>query len=155
MKQNDILEAVKTRLRTITIANGYPLTVKKVITGAGLTLNKDKSELPLIDVVNNGLDIDTNYIGQVVKVRFPITLRLVLKKEATDEDLIEFQSSVIRALFNNNYNTSLGQKDAMKLGGLVSHMILESTHPDYNLIEANRMLDINIDIFFSINLIDL
>jgi hypothetical protein len=155
MKQNDILEALKTRLRTITIANGYPITVKKVTTGAGITMNKDKSELPLIDIVNNGLDIDTNYMGQVVKVRFPVTLRLVLKKEATDQNLIEFQSCVIRALFNNNYNTSLGEKDAMKLGGLVSHMLLESTAPDYNLIEANRMLDINVDIFFSINIIDL
>lgn len=155
-KQSDILNAIKTRLETITISNGYPINVKKINAGKGiLTMNLSKDSLPLIDIVNGGLEIEQNYIGQTIKVRMPITLRLVLKKEATDSDIIEFQSCVLRAIFNNSFNTQLGQKDAMKLDGLVSHMLLDSIHPDYNLIEANRMLDININVYFSINIIDL
>lgn len=155
-KQNDILNAIKTRLETILIANGYPINVRKINSGKGLiTLNLDKNLLPLIDIVNGGLEIEQNYIGQSIKVRMPITLRLVMKKEATDSDLIEFQSCTLRAIFNNSFNPQLGEKDAMKLGGLVSHMLLDSIHPDYNLIDANRMHDININVFFSINIIDL
>ena len=155
-KQNDILNAIKTRLETISVANGYPINVRKINSGKGLiTLNLDKNLLPLIDIVNGGLEIEQNYIGQAIKVRMPVTLRLVMKKEATDSDIIEFQSCTLRAIFNNNFNPQLGEKDAMKLGGLVSHMLLDSIHPDYNLIDANRMLDININVFFSINIIDL
>lgn len=155
-KQNDILNAIKTRLETISVANGYPINVRKINSGKGLiTLNLDKNLLPLIDIVNGGLEIEQNYIGQSIKVRMPITLRLVMKKEATDSDLIEFQSCTLRAIFNNSFNPQLGEKDAMKLGGLVSHMLLDSIHPDYNLIDANRMHDININVFFSINIIDL
>lgn len=155
-KQNDILNAIKTRLETISVANGYPINVRKINSGKGLiTLNLDKNLLPLIDIVNGGLEIEQNYIGQSIKVRMPITLRLVMKKEATDSDLIEFQSCTLRAIFNNSFNPQLGEKDAMKLGGLVSHVLLDSIHPDYNLIDANRMHDININVFFSINIIDL
>lgn len=155
-KQNDILQAIKTRLETIKTVNGYPINVTKVNSGKGLlTLNLNKDQLPLIDIVNGGLEIEQNYIGQTIKVRMPITLRLVMKKEAVDQDLIEFQSCVLRAIFNNNFNPQLGEKDAMKLNGLVSHMLLEAIHPDYNMIEANRMHDININVFFSINIIDL
>lgn len=158
--QNEILQTLKTRLETITIANAYPITIKKVNTGKGvLTMKLDPSQLPFVDIVNGGLETDKAYMGQINKFRMPITLRLVLKKEATDADLIQFQSCVLRAVFNNSYDVINGQKDGMKLNNgtqdLISYIELEAIHPDYNLIEANRMTDINLNLYFSSKIIDL
>lgn len=148
----DILNAITQRLQSITVANGYPITVKTVEGNKGRILQGiSVNKLPYIDVINGGNTVLKYNIGNVINCKFDVTLRLVQPKVASDDDMGTFEACVLRCLFGNSYSSPQTNAKRLPYNGkeLISYMEYIVTHTDYNMIEANRMWDINISCFYS------
>jgi hypothetical protein len=98
----DILEALKERLESIKVSNGYPLTVKKV--------NLDVSEIqttvqrtPHIDVMQGDEDYSVHSGGRM-DILTEYIIRYAMPKNTSDAEMAEFKRSIALSIFNNSYS---------------------------------------------------
>lgn len=151
-----ILNALKTRLQSITTTAGYPLTVKKVELNAGdILMNTNSLSLPYIEIINGDNKIEEHNVGGNVRGSLNITLRIVQAKSTSDALMSDFESAVIRCLFGNTYLGSPTASASRLNNGtrdLLTHMRYTSTFTDLNMINANRIWDINLALYYSRNI---
>jgi hypothetical protein len=134
----ELLDALKTRLESIRVENGYPLTVKKVLVSHNqISINVDSMTCPMIEVVQ-GVEqyAHAGLNGMVTKVT-DIGLRLVGKKGDDDKFMERFKSAVVRCIYCNGYDKQ--GNDGIRLSRQVVMPKLVQTVPDYGVIEANRV----------------
>ncbi len=149
-----ILDALKTRLQTITVSNGYPLTVKTVELNKGeILIDIAATKLPYIEIINGDDKTLERFVGGLHRGSLDITLRIVKQKSATDGDMADFKSAVIRCLFGNSYDPAASNTSACRLNNgtrdLITMMEYISTHTDINLINSNRMSDVNFSLIYN------
>jgi hypothetical protein len=134
--------ALVNRLKKITAANGYPLTVKNVdIARKQISFTFDAAECPYIEVMLTTSSFDRGANGEVT-CRETYALRLVKDAEATDFDMHEFSSAVWQCLFCDKFG---GQPFAGGVGlndgisNTVVDMIPESVDTDIGILDQNRI----------------
>lgn len=135
-KGADILVALRARLETITIANGYGRTVKKVRgSKSAMDFDVPPSDCPLIEIVQEAAEVD--HAGSAsIMVDYTFFLLLVDKKDASDEQMEDFQQDVRFAIYGDSPSAS--GNSGITLGGVVVSCKWRSTKYDLNLVEANR-----------------
>jgi len=132
----DILVALQTRLQKITTANAYGRDVKQVrLSRSGMDLDIPPQDCPLIEIYQDALKTEHGASSHL-KIELTILLLLVAAKDATDEDMEDFQADV-RAVLYADSPTGFGN-NGITLGGLITKIQWEGTIYDLNLIEANR-----------------
>jgi hypothetical protein len=137
----NILNALKERLETITVANGYPLSVKTVrLNNATITFDVPVTSCPLIEIIQ-GPEEYQHAMGGQVDVTQSVIIRLVHAKGKTDADMEEFKSSVVRALYADSYaGNSNGGINLSSSGRHNLNMLrLIRCETDLNLLEKNRI----------------
>lgn len=139
-----LLEAIKTRLESITIAGGYPVAVRTVIINYGvLNINVDKTKTPLIEVVQGPEEYQHGVSGQLT-VNENIFLRVVMAKGTSDVDLADLKACIIRCLFADTY---AGQtNDGIRLDNYASYFQLVRCESDVGLVDANRIFSLQLSI---------
>jgi hypothetical protein len=136
-----ILAALQARLQKITVANGYPITVKEVLINNGeIEFGVSHDRLPLIDVIQADEVYEHEMSGAVV-VTASIILRLVLPQGNTDSAMEEFKSAVVRCLYCDSYNAlgNAGVHLADGNGGTITWPRLVSCQADVALVNGNRV----------------
>lgn len=137
-----IQQALVTRLRKITAANGYPLTVKWVdIARKQIAFTFDMEECPFIEVRLIRAEYFRGANGEQT-VRETFGLRLVKDSSATDDDMAEFQSAVWQCLFCDAYGGQpfaggVGLADVH--GNTIVDMIPEALDSDMGILNENRI----------------
>ncbi len=149
-----ILTALKTRLETITVSSGYPLTVKTVSLNTGnILIDIAPTKLPYIEIINGDNKIIERYPGGMIKGSQDITLRICKQKSATDGDMSDFESAVIRCLFGNTYDPTASNPSACRLNDgtrdLITYIEYISSFTDINLINSNRIWDLNFALIYN------
>lgn len=137
-----ILAALQTRLQRITVANGFPLTVKTILLNNGeIEFGISADRLPLIDIIQANENYEHESSG-FVNVVTSVILRLVLVRGSTDSDMEEFKSAVIRCIYANSYvansgNTGINLAD--NAGGTIYLPRLITCENDIAMVEGNRI----------------
>ncbi len=149
-----ILTTLQTRLQSITVSSGYPLTVKTVALNTGnILIDIASTKLPYIEIINGDEKILERYPGGMVRGSQTITLRIVKTKSATDGDMEDFKSAVIRCLFGNTYNPAASNPSACRLNNgtrdLITLIEYVSTFTDFNMINSNRIWDVNFNLIYN------
>lgn len=149
-----ILDALKIRLETITVANGYPLTVRTVELNTGkILIDLAATKLPYIEIINGEDKTLERFVGGLMRGGLDVTFRIVLTKNSTDGDMADFKSALIRCLFGNSYDPSSSSSSACRLNNgtrdLLTMMEYNSTFTDINLINSNRMSDVNFTLIYN------
>lgn len=131
-----ILAALKSRLETITVANGYGRTVKKV-RGSKSAMDFDipVSDCPLIEIVQDSANVEHGASSGII-VEYTMFILLIDKKDATDEQMEDFQQDVRFAIYGDSPTAS--GNSGITLGGNVIDCMWRSTKYDLNLVDANR-----------------
>ncbi len=139
-----LLEAIKTRLESITTAHGYTIGVRTVVINYGvLNINVDKTKTPLIEVVQGPEDYEHGVGGQLT-VKENIFLRVVMAKGTSDVELADLKSCIIRCLYANAFN---GQtNDGIRLDNYASYFQLVRCESDVGLVDANRIFSLQLAI---------
>lgn len=140
-KGADILLALKERLESINIANGYPLSVKQVkLNSASITFDFPVTSCPFIEIIQGPEEYEHNASGHL-GVTQTIILRLIHAKGKTDADMEEYKSAVIRALYANSYtgNSNGGINLASNGRHNLTNLKLLRCETDLNLLEKNRI----------------
>ena len=149
--QGNILSALKARLESITVANGYPITVTTVEKDVGvLTMDINGSKLPYIEIINGGDTVINQAMTGLLQSKISITLRIVKNKSALYDDMAVFQACVLRCLFGNSYTVPQDNAKRLPYNGveLLTRMEYLNSDPDFNMIKVNRIWDINIDCYY-------
>lgn len=135
-KGSEILAALKTRLESITVANGYGRTVKKVrLSKSGMDLDIPTQDCPLIEIYQENANVESGASAHIL-VTYTILLLLIDKKDQTDEQMEDFQAEVRAAIYGNSPTAS--GNSGITLGGKAVKCQWMATDYDLNLIEANR-----------------
>lgn len=133
----NVLLALQTRLLKIKTANGYPITVQQVEINKGeITFQLPSMVCPYIQVLQVD-EVYTAEVGGYIDIETHIILRLVLKQDATDVEMEEFKSCVVRCIYADNYNATLNA--GVSLNNTIIYPKLISCAHDCNAIEANRI----------------
>jgi hypothetical protein len=137
-----ILAALQTRLERITVANNFPLTVKTVLVNKGeIEFGISADRLPLIDIIQADEQYEHESSG-FLNVNTSVILRMVLAQGASDSDMEEFKSAIIRCVYANSYvsnsgNTGIHLADGG--GGTIYMPRLISCQNDIAMVEGNRI----------------
>jgi hypothetical protein len=132
----EILQALQARLQKITTDNGYGRTVKLVrLSRSGMDLNIPPQDCPIIEIYQDELRTEHGASSHL-KIEMSILLLLVDKKDATDEDMEDFQADVRAVLYGDS--PTAGGNAGITLGGKITKIQWEGTTYDLNLIQANR-----------------
>lgn len=132
----DIIAALKTRLEKITVANGYGRDIKQVrLSRSGMDLDIPPQDCPIIEIYQEAVKTEHGASSHLI-VDLDVMLLLIDKKDATDEDMEDFQAAVRACLYADS--PTGGGNSGITLGGLVTKMAWNGSVYDLNLIEANR-----------------
>lgn len=133
----DILTALKERLDTVKIANGYDLDIATVrLDKSEPTLNTPSNELPLVEIINES----EKYIhgaSSLYECVTSVILYMVAEKAWTDSQMEDFKSNIRRALFGGAPHA--GANNGVTLNGKVTRIALVDSKSDLNMIDANRI----------------
>lgn len=133
---SEILQALKARLETITVARGYGRTVKKVrLSRSGMDLDIPPQDCPLIEIYQDNASVASGASAHML-VTYTILLLLIDKKDQTDEQMEDFQADVRAAIYADS--SSGNGNSGITLGGKAVKCQWTDTAYDLNLIEANR-----------------
>lgn len=133
----DILTALKARLDTIKVANGYDLTIKSVsVNSSAPTLSVAALSLPLVEIVDEGDDYE-HQASSSYWANTNILLYLVAQKSWTDAQMQDFMSNIRRAIYGGSASAS--GNTGVTLGSKVSGIWLVGAASDLNMVESNRV----------------
>lgn len=135
-KGSDILTALKARLETITVPNGYGRTVKKVrLSRSGMDLDIPPQDCPIIEIYQESATVESGASAHLM-ITYTILLLLIDRKDQTDEHIEDFIADVRAAIYGNS-PTALGNS-GITLNGKAVKCQWIGTDYDLNLIQANR-----------------
>jgi hypothetical protein len=143
-----VLAALQARLQKITVANGYPITVKEVLLNKGeIEFSIGADRLPLIDIIQvteNYEPESSGYVG----VNAAVILRLVMPQGNTDSNMEEFKSAVVRNIYSDGYAMSghAGVHLSDANGGTIAWPRLISCEADIALVNGNRIYALMIEL---------
>jgi len=147
-----ILQALATRLESITTANAYTTGVKKVYYDKipmGMELND--FQLPAIFILETVDNLETEH--PVLKGAWEISLQLWHKGNLADSIMNQFVRDVFKAIYANSPTAEIN--DAFRIHPKVVELKPVSIVPDLNMIEANRIYEVNFSIRYRTKLFDL
>lgn len=136
-----ILYALKARLETIKTAAGYPMSVREVsLNLSEITFDLPSNRLPLVEIIQAPEKYEHGACG-LVEVVTSVILRLVDERKKTDPDMEVFKSSIVRAIYANQYvatgNSGIGLEDGQ--GRTIVFPRLVSCETDLNMVPGNRI----------------
>jgi len=135
-KGSEILTALKERLESITVANGYGRTIKKVrLSRSGMDLDIPPQDCPLIEIFQDSAEVASGASAHMM-VTYTIFLLLIDRKDQTDLGMEDFQADVRAAIYGDSPNA--GGNSGITLGGKAVKCQWMGSDYDLNLIEANR-----------------
>ena len=141
-----ILAALQARLQRITVANGFPITVKEVLLNKGeIEFGISGDRLPLIDIIQADETYEHETSG-FIGITTSIILRIVLPQGATDSDMEEFKSSVVRCIYANSYIKTTGNSGVHLddgQGGTITYPRLINCQNDIAMVQGNRIYAYN------------
>lgn len=151
-KMAAIQEALKTRLETITSANGYTTSVSNVYSDEiPMGLDLDESEMPAIFLIGMGCPFRREtqwYFGD-----WKFELQLVHDVEP-DSTMLQFIRDVAKAIFADSPTAQ--RKDGFRsLHPAVYDVELHEKISDLNMIEANRIYIMELIVRFQTEIHDL
>ena len=137
--RKEILYAFAERLRTITVANGYPLdlgTVFGVDKKTPLSLNLEPHEMPAIIVIDE-VDDPQDEKGMVDSA-WAVRLQLIDSGEKMDGEMLDLCEIVGRCLISNSFTAEVidGWRSMHPRIYRLQRGRIDS---DLNMIEANRI----------------
>lgn len=139
--KGDILQAIKTRLQTITQANGYSTDVVQVYADKiPMGIQLQAHEVPCIFV----LDGPDDYTGKhdCMNVDWNVRMQLWHAGDLPDSTMIEFARNVLKAIYANHPSANV--IDAFRaLHPKVYEVVPLQNSPDLNMIEANRVTELS------------
>ena len=150
--KTQILQNLADRLRTITEANGYPFTVREVYADEiPMGLDLEEYVLPAILLID-GPDKHT-LLHQCVEGIWTIELQLI-HKDLSDSVMNDFVAEVYRAIWADSPTAERhdGFRSIHPSIYLISPL---SISPDLNMIEANRIYGISLNIHYRTKLYNL
>ena len=150
--KGQILDALATRLTSITTANGYYTNVKKIYNDKiPMGIQLQKQQLPAIFLLE-GPDILTTEFG-CLKGSWDIRMQL-WHNEVGDTEMIAFARDVMKAIYANSPNASV--LDAFRsLHPNIYEFVPLSISPDLHMIEANRVTELSFEVRYRTKLFDL
>jgi hypothetical protein len=129
-------EALKTRLETITTANGYDLTVKKVwFDDIPLGLGLSPEDLPALLLLDDGASFTHEH--QLVNVQLAIRVQIVESEEAPDNRLNAIIRAIGKAVWANSAVAEV--QDQFRFHPKVYQVAMESDETDLHVIDGNRI----------------
>jgi hypothetical protein len=131
-----LLDAVQARLRKITEANNYPLTVKDVWIHNEITLQLDAMKCPIIEVIQ-GPEVYEHHVGGAFTKWTELHLRLIASKNNDDKYMERFKSAVCRCMYCDGYDIKGNSGIRLSEGVVMPRMV--RTIPDFGVIDANRV----------------
>jgi hypothetical protein len=149
--RSDILTALASRLASITSVNGYSTNVKNVYYDKipmGLILNS--YQLPVIFVLD-ALD-SLSLAHKVMSGIWNIKLQL-WHEQISDSIMQTFVRDVFKAIYANNSTAQI--EDAFRIHSSVYEILPLNIRGDLNMIEGNRIYELNFEIHYRTKLYDL
>ena len=132
----EILQALKARLESVSVSNGYTRTVKKVrLSKSGMDFDIPPQDCPQVEIYQESATVESG-AGAHVLVTYTILLLLIDKKDQTDEGMEDFQSEVRAAIYGGGPTAS--GNTGITLGGKAVKCQWMATDYDLNMVEANR-----------------
>lgn len=137
--RGQILEAVKARLETITLANGYLTGVQKVyFDKIPMGLDLAAYHLPAIFLIDGPDSLEFEHA--CVKGNWDLRLQL-WHNEVGDIDMIHFVRDVLKALYADSAVATVNDK-FRSLHPSIVELIPATISPDLHMIDANRVSEL-------------
>jgi len=144
MSGRSLLEALKARLETISVANGYNTNFKSVeLSDPKPVLSRGRVSLPLLQIIQTKI---RNEHGSSAHVKITTRFAIVLVHDKTQDDLTmeDMQQDVLRCLYGNSANPT--GNTGINLGGECQNILYIETDTDVNAFEMNRVYTMWFDI---------
>lgn len=130
------IEALATRLRTLTLANGYDHDMKRVITDSSeMGINLPETDLPTVEIVNDITPYE-HMASSSYWAEQHVILFIVAPKSWTDGQMEDLLADIKKCLYGGSASAS--GNTGITLDGAVQSIHLVQSAGDLNLIEANR-----------------
>lgn len=147
----DVVGALATRLRTITLANNYPVELKKVFDGRmPMSMDLQKHEMPavLIFLGPNEFKREQGMVNNFLKVNLEI-----VAPQVADDLMHQYVRMLGKCIFANS-PTGKTNSD-FRFHPSVVECWIESVNTDFNMIEGNRIWEVVLMIHYRSRFTDL
>ena len=144
-KESLILDALKTRLLTIKKAAGYACDLQDVSIGSsGPGLDKAQDACPYIDVIQDVESYKHGASGHY-ECKSDMLLFTVMPKNWDDGDVAALKRDIRKALFGGTSDAT--GNTGSTLGGTVTRIELVNCKSDLNMVQANRVIVVEISVY--------
>ena len=143
--RSEILQALAARLRTITVANGYPFNVQQVYADEiPLGMDLADHEVPAILLLDKECGTEHQFTDLNCEWTFELQL---IAGQVSDSVMLDFTRQVAKALYADN-PTAETNNGLRTLHPRVYDMQLLGAFGDLNTIEGNRFAILELVVFF-------
>jgi hypothetical protein len=150
-KRAEILEALATRLQSITTANGYSTDVKKVFwNDIPLGMDLGDHEVPSILILDKECRVTHQFTDLELEWFFELQL---IHAQVSDTLMLDFSRDVVKCLYANS--PVVESSSYLRFHPLVYDLQITSFYGDLHTIDANRFAIMEIIVFFGTKIWDL
>lgn len=143
--REDVGNALKVRLESITSGNGYPISVRAVYYDKipmGLELGPE--DMPALFLLDDGATIE--HLHQALEISRAFRVQIVDQEAATDGDLNTMIRLIAKAVWANHPNAAI--QDAYRFHERVYWVQMDSDETDLHMIEGNRIATVRMIVHY-------